>query len=242
MSAADGMFSAPIATSCACAAFSRASNARPIAPVSSGFSSRSDSALPRRSSVVPLKRSRRLRRHCSRRTCLLLCSSRRPAGGARDSPPREEGYGAAMPQQLFVFIQMEFPWALGPADGRYLLRRGPDGRARARRGARHARSRRARRSGGVRTAPQRPLLSRLQRRTPSVPTDPEPAPVATTRVDGDRPGVAVGREPGAGMAGRARPRPRGAARRSRSSTASSTPIGSPRPTRTSTRSRRRRRW
>jgi hypothetical protein len=27
---------------------------------------------------------------------------------------------------LYVFIQFEFPWALGPADGRYLLRDGPD--------------------------------------------------------------------------------------------------------------------
>lgn len=27
-----------------------------------------------------------------------------------------------MPQRLFIFIQLEFPWALGPADGRYLLR------------------------------------------------------------------------------------------------------------------------
>lgn len=32
-----------------------------------------------------------------------------------------------MPARLFVFIQMEFPWALGPADGRYLLRRPLDG-------------------------------------------------------------------------------------------------------------------
>ena len=32
-----------------------------------------------------------------------------------------------MPQRLFVFMQLEFPWALGPADGRYLLRDGPDG-------------------------------------------------------------------------------------------------------------------
>ncbi|MGO9488577.1 MAG: hypothetical protein ACLQBB_06075 [Solirubrobacteraceae bacterium] len=32
-----------------------------------------------------------------------------------------------MPAQLFVFLQLEFPWALGPADGRYLLRAGPDG-------------------------------------------------------------------------------------------------------------------
>jgi hypothetical protein len=34
-----------------------------------------------------------------------------------------------MPQQLFVFVQFEFPWQLGPADGRYLLRDGPDGEA-----------------------------------------------------------------------------------------------------------------
>jgi hypothetical protein len=27
-----------------------------------------------------------------------------------------------MPRRLFVFVQLEFPWALGPADGRYLLR------------------------------------------------------------------------------------------------------------------------
>lgn len=27
-----------------------------------------------------------------------------------------------MPEQLFVFVQFEYPWALGPADGRYLLR------------------------------------------------------------------------------------------------------------------------
>ena len=32
-----------------------------------------------------------------------------------------------MPQQLFVFVQLEFPWKLGPADGRYLLRREDDG-------------------------------------------------------------------------------------------------------------------
>jgi hypothetical protein len=32
-----------------------------------------------------------------------------------------------MPQRLFVFVQLEFPWALGPADGRYLLRAEADG-------------------------------------------------------------------------------------------------------------------
>jgi hypothetical protein len=33
-----------------------------------------------------------------------------------------------MPAQLFTFVQMELPWELGPADGRYLLRKpsGPD--------------------------------------------------------------------------------------------------------------------
>ena len=32
-----------------------------------------------------------------------------------------------MPEQLFVFLQFEFPWALGPSDGRYLLRDGRGG-------------------------------------------------------------------------------------------------------------------
>jgi len=32
-----------------------------------------------------------------------------------------------MPQQLFVFLQLEYPWALGPTDGRYLLRDGAGG-------------------------------------------------------------------------------------------------------------------
>jgi hypothetical protein len=32
-----------------------------------------------------------------------------------------------MPQRLFVFLQLEFPWDLGPADGRYLLRDSPAG-------------------------------------------------------------------------------------------------------------------
>jgi hypothetical protein len=34
-----------------------------------------------------------------------------------------------VPTRLFTFVQMEFPWELGPADGRYLLRKspGPDG-------------------------------------------------------------------------------------------------------------------
>ncbi|HEX5852980.1 MAG TPA: hypothetical protein VFY36_07805 [Solirubrobacteraceae bacterium] len=32
-----------------------------------------------------------------------------------------------MSQRLFIFVQMEFPWILGPPDGRYLLRGGDDG-------------------------------------------------------------------------------------------------------------------
>jgi hypothetical protein len=32
-----------------------------------------------------------------------------------------------MPQRLFVFVQMEFPWLLGPVDSRYLLRGSTDG-------------------------------------------------------------------------------------------------------------------
>jgi hypothetical protein len=31
-----------------------------------------------------------------------------------------------VPEQLFVFIQFEFPWELGPPDGRYLMRDAPD--------------------------------------------------------------------------------------------------------------------
>lgn len=41
----------------------------------------------------------------------------------------EEGYGGAMPERLFVFIQLEFPWTLGPAEGRYLLRAGVEAEA-----------------------------------------------------------------------------------------------------------------
>jgi len=85
-----------------------------------------------------------------------------------------------MPEQLFLFIQMEFPWALGPPDGRYLLRtqsgaeaehvvvlgtvgarRGPAGRRAS------ARAGRGTRWWGSRVA--------------SAPATPEPAPVATAR-------------------------------------------------------------
>ncbi len=90
-----------------------------------------------------------------------------------------------MPQQLFVFIQLEFPWALGPADGRYLIRRSHDhepervvvlGTLEA---ARRPIGAPAGGPGGVR--PPRPLR-RLRERPREVPAGPEPAPVTTTRV------------------------------------------------------------
>jgi hypothetical protein len=93
-----------------------------------------------------------------------------------------EGYGEAMPQRLFIFIQMEFPWALGPADGRYLLRPRPEGEPErvvvlgtlgTGHGADGGRS-----PGSVRGS----LLGRLGARTPSVAPLPEPAAVSTTRV------------------------------------------------------------
>ena len=87
-----------------------------------------------------------------------------------------------MPQQLFVFIQLEFPWTLGPADGRYLIR-GKDGAPE--RVVVLGTLQAARQPGGVSVAPAwsgRSLLRRLRRRAASTPTGPEPAPVPTTRV------------------------------------------------------------
>ncbi len=88
-----------------------------------------------------------------------------------------------MPQQLFVFIQLEFPWALGPADGRYLIRSSPEGEPErvVVLGALEA----GRRSLGVPAAPRWSvgvLARRLRGRARSMPTGPEPAPVVTTRV------------------------------------------------------------
>ena len=50
MSAAEGRLSAPMAASCACTAFSRASKARAIAPFTTGFEISSSAILPRASS------------------------------------------------------------------------------------------------------------------------------------------------------------------------------------------------
>jgi hypothetical protein len=86
-----------------------------------------------------------------------------------------------MAERLFLFIQMEFPWALGPPDGRYLLRAragadpervvvlGTLGAGRAARGSRGA----ARGSW--------PILGRSRARPSRAPATPEPAPVPTAR-------------------------------------------------------------
>jgi hypothetical protein len=71
------------------------------------------------------------------------------------------------PSRLFSFVQFEFPWELGPPDGRYVLR-----------GAGAASPR------GVLVlstlgAPERRTLSR--RRSREAPSEPAPAPVATAR-------------------------------------------------------------
>ncbi|HMD57921.1 MAG TPA: hypothetical protein VKG82_10675 [Solirubrobacteraceae bacterium] len=86
-----------------------------------------------------------------------------------------------MPVSLFVFIQFEFPWALGPADGRYLLRPGPDAEpervivlgtlAAGRAGSAYSAA-----AGGARGARRGRWAARGAR-----PASPEPAPVSTTR-------------------------------------------------------------
>jgi hypothetical protein len=88
-----------------------------------------------------------------------------------------------MPERLFIFIQMEFPWALGPPDGRYLLRRGGGTEPEHvvvlnTLGARQA-------SAGRQPVPpgRRPSLRQRRRsRGPGRQASPDPAPVLTTRV------------------------------------------------------------
>ncbi|HUB75096.1 MAG TPA: hypothetical protein VL979_13820 [Solirubrobacteraceae bacterium] len=87
-----------------------------------------------------------------------------------------------MPQQLFVFIQLEFPRALGPADGRYLLRRDGDGEPQSvvvlgtlDAAGRQLRDDAAGALGGG------SLLRRLRAGSRTVAPEPEPAPVSTTR-------------------------------------------------------------
>jgi len=73
-------------------------------------------------------------------------------------------------ERLFLFVQLEFPWELGPPDGRYLLRGGPE------REPEHVVVL------GTVGATRRPEgMLRARRRTRSRPATPEPAPVAITR-------------------------------------------------------------
>jgi hypothetical protein len=86
----------------------------------------------------------------------------------------------AMAERLFIFIQMEFPWELGPPDGRYLLRGGA--------GAEPERVVVLSTHGAARSPagadPSRLLrrLSRSRRRGMAASATPDPAPVPTARV------------------------------------------------------------
>jgi hypothetical protein len=96
---------------------------------------------------------------------------RRPAAA-------QEGYGACVAERLFLFVQCELPWALGPPDGRYLLRSQADGEPErvivlGTLGAGRAASL-ARGSGPLR---RRAAAARKR----SVPAQPEPEPVTTAR-------------------------------------------------------------
>jgi hypothetical protein len=82
-----------------------------------------------------------------------------------------------MPQRLFIFVQMEFPWILGPPDGRYLLRAHQDGEPER---VVVLGTLASRRSGAGRQRPgSRPSILR---RSGGVQAAPEPEPVSTTRV------------------------------------------------------------
>ena len=89
-----------------------------------------------------------------------------------------------MAERLFIFIQMEFPWALGPPDGRYLLRAGADGEAEhvVVLGTLAAGRQRA---GGAAAPGRRPSMLQRRRsrgRGMGRRATPEPAPVPTARV------------------------------------------------------------
>jgi hypothetical protein len=77
-----------------------------------------------------------------------------------------------MPERLFLFIQLEFPWELGPPDGRYLLR--PQAGAEPDRVVVLGTLGAARRG-------RAPIFGRSRTRRARPPATSEPAPVATAR-------------------------------------------------------------
>jgi hypothetical protein len=82
-----------------------------------------------------------------------------------------------MPERLFLFLQLEFPWELGPPDGRYLLRQRADEEPErvvvlGTLGARRREPMRGERWLGV---------GRVGSRARPAPATPDPAPVATAR-------------------------------------------------------------
>ena len=86
-----------------------------------------------------------------------------------------------MAERLFLFIQLEFPWALGPPDGRYLLRTRPD--ADPERVVVLGTLGAGRLPGGRRSSRRRPwpIPDRPGARGSRTPATPEPAPVPTAR-------------------------------------------------------------
>jgi hypothetical protein len=90
-----------------------------------------------------------------------------------------EGYGAEVAQKLFVFIQLEFPWALGPPDGRYLMREREQGDPEKVVVLGTLQVGDSAAAGAERRNPLRRALSSRPR--PAAP-DPDPARVTTTRV------------------------------------------------------------
>jgi hypothetical protein len=85
-----------------------------------------------------------------------------------------------MAQRLFVFVQLEFPWALGPSDGRYLLRAEENGepvRVLVLGTLDAGRSP----PGRVGTSPGGRLRGRAGARRRAVPAEPGPVATATAR-------------------------------------------------------------
>ena len=81
------------------------------------------------------------------------------------------------PERLFLFVQCELPWALGPADGRYLLRSPADGEPER---VVVLGTLGAGRAPGARGAG--PLGRRAAQRRREAPPEPEPTPVEIARV------------------------------------------------------------